>query len=77
MASSVEMNKHEVKIKNQKGQVAVEYILLLVFGVGLWMVLVSNLVSRNPQTPGPIIRKWVQVLNFIGSDEIEKITPTN
>jgi len=57
---------------NHRGQVAVEYVLLLAVGVGIWLVLVSGLVSRNPNSPGLVIRKWVEIIQFIGSDEVEK-----
>ncbi len=69
MAGSLEMKSNEVKING--GQVAVEYVLLLVVGVGIWIALVSQLVSRNPNQPGPVVRKWVDILKFIGSDDIE------
>jgi hypothetical protein len=72
------MSEMKVKIHqfftriNQRGQIAVEYILLLAVGVSLWLLLVNTLVSRNPQSPGMIIKKWVQIINLIGGDEIEK-----
>jgi hypothetical protein len=77
------MNDAEVKINQRptqsrraiSGQVAVEYILLLIVGVTVWLMLISQLVSRNPQTPGPIIRVWVQLLNFVASDQIENVQP--
>jgi hypothetical protein len=56
----------------QSGQVAVEYILLLVVGVAVWLALVQGLVSRNANSPGTIVRKWVEIINFIGSDSIEE-----
>jgi uncharacterized protein (UPF0333 family) len=70
------MNSVDVKsIKNNRGQVAVEYILLLIVGVTIWLMLVSQLVSRNQNTPGPIIREWMALINFIGSDQIETGQP--
>ncbi len=72
------MNSDEVKTnrqsacENNRGQVAVEYVLLLAVGVFIWITLVSQLVSRNPQKPGMVINKWQQILQLIGSDEIEK-----
>jgi hypothetical protein len=56
----------------QRGQVAVEYILLLVVGVAVWLALVQGLVSRNANSPGMIVRKWVEIIDFIGSDSIEE-----
>ena len=67
------MNRNEVKrqLHSQRGQVAVEYILLLIVGVSVWLMLVTQLVSRNPQRPGPIVRVWTQLVNFIASDQVE------
>lgn len=70
------MNPHEVKMNpphalNESGQVAVEYVLLLVFGVTIWIMLVSQLVSRNPKQPGLVINKWQQIIQFIGTDDVE------
>ena len=66
------MKPNEVKMKsliNQRGQVAVEYVLLLLVGVTIWITLVTQLVSRNPQKPGVIINKWQQILEMIGADD--------
>lgn len=71
MAGSLEMKGNVVK-RHDRGQVAVEYVLLLVVGVTIWITLVSQLVSRNPNSPGPVVRKWVEILRFVGTDEIEK-----
>ena len=70
--ASLEMDKRNVKVMSNKGQVAVEYILLLAVGVMIWLMLVKGLVSRDPNSPGMIIKKWTEIIQFIGEDKIEK-----
>jgi hypothetical protein len=59
-------------MKSHSGQVAVEYILLLMVGIGIWLLLVNGLVSRNSESPGAVTAKWNQIIQMIGSDAIEK-----
>jgi hypothetical protein len=61
-----------VRKSDERGQVAVEYILLLITGVTIWLLLVSSLVSRNPDSPGMVVKKWHQIIEWIGQDKIEK-----
>ena len=53
---------------NKKGQVVVEYVLLLVIAVTISAFLVSQLASRNSDEPGIIVSKWHQILSVIGDD---------
>lgn len=53
---------------NQKGQIVVEYVLLLVVAVSISAMLVSNLVSRDPDNPGLLSSKWHSILMTIGDD---------
>jgi uncharacterized protein (UPF0333 family) len=65
-------NDHFSKSRlGQRGQVAVEYILLLVVGVMVWLILVNQLVSRDSNSPGLVVQKWYQIIQFIGSDKID------
>lgn len=54
------------------GQVTVEYVLLLVVGIVIWMAISQGLVSRSSSSPGLVIREWRSILLFIGNDTIEK-----
>ncbi len=72
MMTKMKVKKH---IANQLGQVAVEYVLLLVVGIMVWLLLVNGLVSRNPNSPGIIVNKWSQIIEFIGSDQVEESAP--
>ncbi len=69
---SVETMNAKVKNQSQRGQVAVEYVLLLVVGVTVWLLIVEQLVSRKTESPGLIIQKWRQVLEVVGNDRIER-----
>jgi uncharacterized protein (UPF0333 family) len=57
---------------NNRGQIVVEYILLLVIAVGLAALLTKQLVSRNTDDPGIITSKWFQILKDIGKDLPDK-----
>lgn len=57
---------------NKKGQIVVEYVLLLVIAVSLAALLISQLVSRNPDSPGLLINKWQSILKVIADDIPDK-----
>jgi hypothetical protein len=62
------MRRKSRPLANQKGQIVVEYVLLLVIGVSIAALLVSQLTSRNPDNPGVLVSKWNEILVAIGSD---------
>ena len=51
-----------------KGQIVVEYILLLMISVSIALVLTSMVVSRNPSDPGFLIKEWERLIKWIGED---------
>ncbi|UYL07530.1 hypothetical protein B9G69_010785 [Bdellovibrio sp. SKB1291214] len=53
---------------NKRGQIVVEYVLLLVIATGVAALLVSQLVSRNSDNPGVLTSKWHSILVTIGAD---------
>lgn len=68
-----------MKIKKSKsGQVIVEYILLMFVAISVAMVGITQLIKRDSDATqsnpsgGIIIKKWIQILDVIGSDESEK-----
>lgn len=63
------------KWKNQSGQVVLEYVFLLMIGVAVAALISSIAVSRNPDSPGFLIVKWRQIIDFIGADNPEKLIP--
>lgn len=62
-------------MRNQKGQVVVEYVLLLVIAVSLAYLLVSQLSSRNSDKPGLFTTQWYNMMNVIGVDVPDKHCP--
>lgn len=68
-----------MKIKKTKsGQVIVEYILLMFVAISVAMVGITQLIKRDSDATqsnpsgGIIIKKWIQILDVIGTDESEK-----
>lgn len=54
--------------KNKKGQVLVEYLLLMVIAVGCVTLLMKPLVGRDSAKPGIITGAWQKILINIGED---------
>lgn len=57
--------------QKQRGQIVVEYILLLSIAVTVAMVIVSKLVKRDMDdtaNSGAIIQKWRQMQDTIAND---------
>ncbi|MBE8221256.1 MAG: imidazolonepropionase [Bdellovibrionales bacterium] len=52
-----------------KGQVVVEYALLMVLSVAIAILLVDKTISRNPDNQGFIVKKWQNILEVIGKDD--------
>ncbi len=57
---------------NQRGQIVVEYVLLLIIAVALAYLLISKMVSRNPDNPGFFVTKWQSMLTVIGADQADE-----
>ena len=53
--------------QNQKGQVIVEYILLLVVSTTLALLLI-NLVTVDPGKNSPVFGYWKKIIEVIGAD---------
>ena len=53
---------------SESGQIVVEYVLLLAISVSIAVIVVSQLVKRDPDNPGALISKWVQIQQAIGKD---------
>lgn len=57
------------RIKGQKGQIVVEYVLLLIVAVALGATIVSLMVGRsNPENPGFVIQAWQRMIGTVGND---------
>lgn len=57
--------------RNNKGQLIIEYVLLLAIAAVVSGIIVSRLASRNPDEPGAIITGWSKVIQSIGSDPVD------
>ena len=63
----------EVPVLGQaRGQVIIEYVLLLLVAMGLALLLIRAMVSRNPDDPGFLIKKWYDIGDAISKDNPEK-----
>ena len=61
------MDKFLLKSFNKKGQVIVEYILLLVVASVIALVLVK-FASVTPSDSGPVFQYWQHLLEVVGQD---------
>lgn len=59
------------------GQIVVEYVLLLVVGVSIAALITTTVVSRNPESPGFLVKKWVDMIKLIGSDTADDLAPAD
>lgn len=59
----------------QRGQIVVEYVLLLVIGVGVAALITTTMVSRSPDNPGFLVKKWFEIIKFIGEDTSDDLKP--
>lgn len=72
MMCSRTMSKSKfLKGQKESGQIAVEYVLLLVAAVGIAILLQSSLASRNPESPGLIVRAWDGIIQVIAADSTD------
>ena len=54
--------------RGQRGQIIVEYVLLLIIIVAVAVILTDTLVSRDEGSPGILIERWDRIIRFIGED---------
>ncbi|MBK8204310.1 MAG: class III signal peptide-containing protein [Bdellovibrionales bacterium] len=60
-------------VQNSRGQILVEYILLMVIVVSVALLITSFMVSRNADRPGFLISKWYQIIQVIGADPADDL----
>ena len=58
--------------KNNKGQLIIEYVLLLAMAAVVSGIVVSKLGSREADNPGAIIVGWSKVIQSIGTDVVDE-----
>jgi hypothetical protein len=57
----------------ERGQVVVEYVLLLVASVTLALLVTRLMVGRDPGNPGFVMSAWDAMVKEIGSDNADDI----
>lgn len=57
---------------NRRGQIVVEYTLLLVVGVMVAFLISTLMVRRGDDSQGFLIQKWSYFINTIGADPIDE-----
>ena len=55
------------KFKGEKGQLIIEYVLLLLVSVVIALALLK-LIKTPAGAEGPVIELWIEMLKFIGED---------
>lgn len=59
-------------VSNRRGQILVEYMLLLVVAATIAAIIVKGLANRDPNDRGFIVQRWLEVQQEIGGDLIDK-----
>ena len=54
-------------VSNQRGQILVEYLLLMVIAVACSTILTKQLIDRG-SNPGIIIKNWNSILKTLAND---------
>ena len=62
-------------LRDQRGQIVVEYVLLIVVGVTVAILITSTMVSRNASSPGFLVKKWTEIITVIGNDPADDLAP--
>ncbi len=57
------------KIFSQKGQIAIEYVLMLLILASLAFLIINLTVSEE----GFMTKKWIEVIDFIGKDSVDDL----
>lgn len=60
------------RLRRDRGQILIEYVLLLILVVTLATLITKLVVSRAPGEEGFIIKSWQRMLEAIGNDIMDK-----
>ena len=74
MLSSFHRYPHSIhseksNLRQNKGQIVVEYILLLMVAVSLATLIVNQMVKRDADNPGVVVKAWSDLIIFISQDK--------
>ncbi len=62
----------ELVPRHSAGQVIIEYVLLLTVSMGIALIIMRTLASRNPDSPGALLHRWNHITKEIGRDDPNK-----
>lgn len=54
--------------QHQKGQIVVEYVLLMTIAVAVAVLLVKQIAGREAGEEGVIVKKWKNIIKVIADD---------
>ena len=75
MLTPDEIKKKFRNDQKNKGQIVLEYVLLLVIGVGIAALITVTMVNRNPENPGFLMAKWRAIIQVIATDTADDLAP--
>lgn len=58
----------------QRGQIVVEYLLLLTVAVVVATLITKTMISRDPDNPGFVLSAWQGIIQTIGADKPDDIS---
>ena len=64
-------NRDKNPRSSERGQIVVEYVLLLSIAVTIAVIMISQLIKRDqddPENSGALIRKWQQMQDTVAKD---------
>lgn len=56
-----------------RGQIVIEYVLLMIFAFTIAAILTRAMVGRDKDNPGFVIEAWQAMLQQIGADRADDI----
>ena len=59
--------------QSERGQIVVEYVLLLAVAVIVAALITKTMISRDPNNPGFVLQAWQEIVNEIGADTADDI----
>lgn len=54
---------------SERGQVIIEYVLLMLVALGIATFIMKSMVSRNADDAGFLMKKWQTLIEQIASDD--------
>ena len=59
--------------QSERGQIIVEYVLLLAVAVILAALITKTMISHDPGSPGFVLKAWQGIVTDIGADKADDI----